>query len=416
MRIAGRPAGPHLRARVPELTRRVVARLRAELPVYAELPGEELTGDIADIVQHNLRLFADCVEHRRPATETELDQQRDSAAQRAEEGVPLDAILTAYHIGTILCWQEISADARPHELADVQETVDRMMELQRRLTSAVSAAYLEARSILDRQEHDGRHALLAALLAGEPARLGPTGPRPAALYVAMTLALGTHPDETVAGPGAGIAARRKTRRVRSVLDRHTGEPALTALDATGGTVLLPVAEPPSWDGLRALVERAGESAGVPVTAAATVAAPHEVAPAVTRNAEVVDLVRRTRRPPGLYRLADVLLDYQLSRPSAALDDLAALLAPIEERPGLLHTLQTFLDEGLDRRAAAAALHVHPNTVDYRLRSIARLTGLSPVRPADLPQLGAALVARRARAGAPGEARGAGAGSGPVPAS
>ncbi|MFC7306509.1 PucR family transcriptional regulator [Streptomyces monticola] len=398
MRIGGRPAAAYLRARVPGLARRVLTRLRAELPVYAELPVEELTGDIADIVQHNLRLFADVIEHRRPATDRELDRQRDSAAQRAEEGVPLDAILTAYQIGTALCWQEMASGARPEELADVQEAVRHIMELQRQLTSAVSGAYLEARQILDSQEHGGRHALLAALLAGEPAELRPAGPLPAALYVAMTLELGPHPDETMTGPGASIAARRKIRRVRSVLDRHTGEPALTALDSSGGTVLLPVTAEPAWPELCALVGAAQESAGVPVLAAAAVVPPGEVPEAVARNAEIVDLVRCTGRAPGLYRLADVLLDYQLSRPSAALGQLAGLLGPLAAKPDLLRTLETFLAYGLDRRATAAALHLHPNTVDYRIRRITRLTGLSPSRPPDLQHIGAALVARRALAG------------------
>ncbi|MFD0537227.1 hypothetical protein ACFQY7_29270 [Actinomadura luteofluorescens] len=56
----------HLRVRAPLLTRRVVARLLAELPVYAELPQEEVAGDIAGIVQHSLRQFADVLERRRP--------------------------------------------------------------------------------------------------------------------------------------------------------------------------------------------------------------------------------------------------------------------------------------------------------------------------------------------------------------
>ncbi|MFP3990610.1 helix-turn-helix domain-containing protein [Streptomyces sp. E11-3] len=394
MRIAGRPVGAHLRARVPGLTRLVVARLRGELPVYAELPGEQIAGDIADIVQYSLRLFADAIEYRRPVTDTDLARQRDSAAERAEEGVPLDAILSAYQIGIALCWQEITAGALPEELPDVQEATERMLVLQRQLTSAVSAAYLEARQILDSQEHGGRHALLAALLAGDPLER-PTGPRPAALYVAMTLALDTHPDESMDGPGAGIASRRKIRRVRSVLDRFTGEPALTALDHPGGTALLPVSAEPPWGELCDLVARAAHAAGVWITAAAAVVEPAAVPSAVTRTTEIVDLVRRTGRAPGLYRLSDVLLDYQLSRPSAALAALAGLLGPVEHKPELLHTLETYLDHGLDRRGTAAALHVHPNTVDYRVRQIARLTGLSPARPSDLRHISAALVARRA---------------------
>ncbi|OKJ70939.1 PucR family transcriptional regulator [Streptomyces sp. CB02460] len=409
MVIAGRPVAVRLRARVPALTTRVVARLLSDLPVYAELPHEEIAGDIADIVQHNLRLFADVLEHRRAATDGELAQQRDSAAQRAEEGVPLDAILTAYQVGVAMCWEETAQDAGPGDLPAVLEIMDRVLVLQQQLTSAVSGAYLEARQILDSQEHGGRHALMAALLTGEDLDgfTRRTGLRPAARYLAMTLALAPHPDEAGAGPaqgaasgsgaGAGVAARRKIRRIRTALDRFAGTPALTALDASGGTVLLPVAEPPPWDGpggLRDLIAEATRAAGVPVTAAAETASPDGVPAAVARNAEIVDLVARTGRAPGLYRLSDVLLEYQLSRPSEALRGLAGLLSPLDAKPELLHTLETYLGHGLDRRAAAAALHVHPNTVDYRIRRIDRLTGLSPARPADLQHLSAALVARR----------------------
>ncbi|MGC4948294.1 PucR family transcriptional regulator [Streptomyces sp. DT224] len=413
MVIAGRPVAVRLRARVPALTTRVVARLLSDLPVYAQLPHEEIAGDIADIVQHNLRLFADVLEHRRAATDGELAQQRDSAAQRAEEGVPLDAILTAYQVGVAMCWEETAQDAGPGDLPAVLEIMDRILVLQQQLTSAVSGAYLEARQILDSQEHGGRHALMAALLTGEDLDgfTRRTGLRPAARYLTMTLALAPHPDEMGAGSpqgsgagpapgsgaGAGVAARRKIRRVRTALDRFAGTPALTALDASGGTVLLPVAEPPPWEGpggLSGLIAEATRAAGVPVTAAAETASPDGVPAAVARNAEIVDLVARTGRAPGLYRLADVLLEYQLSRPSEALRGLAGLLSPLDAKPELLHTLETYLGHGLDRRAAAAALHVHPNTVDYRIRRIDRLTGLSPARPADLQHLSAALVARR----------------------
>lgn len=394
--IGGRPVAAHLRARAPYLTRRVVERLLAELPVYAQLPQEEVAGDIADIVQRSLRLFADVVEGRRPVRDDELARQRDSAAQRAEEGVPLDAILTAYHIGVEIGWNEIAADAGPADLADLQATLACLMALQRRLTQAVSASYLEARRILDSQDHGVRHALMTGLLAGEPleAVTRRTGLRPAAHYTVMTFAFGPHPDETEPGPRARIAARRKIRRVRSALDRRPGEPALAALDGAGGTVLLPCAAPPAWDELRDLVARAAAAAATPVTAAAATTAPGGVPAAVTQTAEIIDLVQRTGRPPGLYRLADVLLDYQLSRPSGALAGLALLLEPLEDRPELLHTLEVYLRHDLDRRRTGAALHVHPNTVVYRIRGVGRLTGLDPARPADLQLINAALVARR----------------------
>lgn len=388
--VAGRPVAAHLRARVPRLTRGVLARLLAELPVYAELPQEEIAGDVAGIVQHSLRQFADVVERRRPARPEEFGRQRDSAALRAEEGVPLDAILAAYNIGAAMAWDELTAGAEPSDLAAVQETLGYFLDFQRLLISAVSSAYLEVRQIIDSQEHGGRHALMTALLAGEPVEH--TGRRPAPRYAVLSLALGAHPDEAASGQRARVAARRKIRRVRTVLDDVADEPALTALDGSGGTALLPFSA--GWDVLRGMVAKAAEAADIRITAAAEITGPAGIPAAAAQTAEIMDLVRRAARPPGLYRLADVLLDYQLSRPSGALAGLAGLLAPLDRKPELLRTLERYLSLDLDRRTTGAALHVHPNTVAYRVRRISDLTGLDPARPGDLQLLNAALVARR----------------------
>jgi sugar diacid utilization regulator len=44
------------------------------------------------------------------------------------------------------------------------------------------------------------------------------------------------------------------------------------------------------------------------------------------------------------------------------------------------------------------LHVHPNTLDYRLKRIVGLTGLEPASTAGLQLLAAAAMARRLAAG------------------
>jgi DNA-binding PucR family transcriptional regulator len=90
----------------------------------------------------------------------------------------------------------------------------------------------------------------------------------------------------------------------------------------------------------------------------------------------------------------VLLEYQLTRPSDAQSELGHLLDPLDRNPDLPHTLAVYLDHDLDRRSTAAALHVHPNTLDYRLRRIVELTGLDPSTSRGLQLLGAALAARR----------------------
>ena len=61
---------------------------------------------------------------------------------------------------------------------------------------------------------------------------------------------------------------------------------------------------------------------------------------------------------------------------------------------LLDTARVVIDAGLDRRAAAARLHLHHNTVAQRMRRLEELTGLAMSRPADLLQLTSALTVAR----------------------
>jgi DNA-binding PucR family transcriptional regulator len=53
----------------------------------------------------------------------------------------------------------------------------------------------------------------------------------------------------------------------------------------------------------------------------------------------------------------------------------------------------FVECDLDRRRAAAQLHVHPNTLDYRLRRIADLAGVDLGRPGDITAVTLALKQR-----------------------
>lgn len=42
---------------------------------------------------------------------------------------------------------------------------------------------------------------------------------------------------------------------------------------------------------------------------------------------------------------------------------------LAEAPDLLATVAAWLDHDFDRRETAATLHVHPNTLDHRLRRV-----------------------------------------------
>lgn len=374
------------------LARRLVQGFAERIPIYRRLPKEELDGDITRITEHNLRVISRMLRDHLPPTGTELSPMRSSAARRAQEGVPLEALLAAYHFGARVVSERLFAAATPSDLQDVLAAHRLILQYTEAVTGAVCSAYLEERESMLSQEQHAMHAAVSALLAGDRAALA--GVRLAPRYLVMAIALGRHDDEGSAEPGGFIAGRRKLHRVAAALRPYTGEPVLSVLDTTGGLLLVPCDDPPQWCSVVEMTARMGKAAAVPVWAAAEPAPPEDVPAAAELAEEVLEVVRVFQRPPGAYRLADVLLEYQLTRSSRATTALAGLLDPLLDNPDLLRTLKVYLDTGLDRRRSAEVLHVHPNTVDYRLRRAVTLTGLDPMDPAHLQRIGAALAARR----------------------
>lgn len=396
------PASLYVRVerQTPKLARAMVESFVDEIPLYALLPREQLDGEILSITTSNLRLFFAALREGRDLTGDELGDIRISAARRAEERVPLDAVLTAYHVGGRIGWQALVDNAHPDETDALIAAGARVLRYVQLVTAAVAAAYLEEQQTIYGEERDARRALASALLTGEAADAlaARLGVRVAPGYVVVALHFGPHPDEVDGGVGGAIAARRKVRRVQSALDEWAGEPVLSLLEPSGGSALLPTPVDGASavaDRLPDLADRLTRAAGTDVLAGAAVAAGvHDVVRAGRQAGDVLRLARNLDRAPGGYLLRDVLLEYQLTRPSDAHEALAGLLDPLDRNPDLPHTLEVYLAHDLDRRRTAAALHVHPNTLDYRLRRIVELTGLDPATSRGLMLLGAALAARR----------------------
>ena len=385
---------------VPRLARQMIDTFVAEIPLYGLLPREQLEGEILAITEENLRLFFRALRSGEALSAEALGDVRLSAARRAEERVPLEAVLTAYHVGARIGWEAIVGEAQPDETDAVIAAGARVLGYAQQVTAEVAAAYLEEQQTIYGEERDARRALASALLSGEPAdslaqRLT-VAIAPA--YVVVALRIDAHPDESDRGVGGAIAARRKVRRAQRALDEWLGEPVIGLLDPVGGAVLMPTdaeAAQEFAERLPELVTEVSKAAGADVTAGGAVAlGVDDIVRAAAQAQDVVRLARVLGREPGGYLLRDVLLEYQLTRPSDAQSDLAQLLVPIDRNPDLPLTLEVYLDHDLDRRKTAAALHVHPNTLDYRLRRIVELTGLDPSTTRGLQLLGAALASRR----------------------
>ena len=392
--------------RIDALAREMVETFVRDVPIYRRLPREQLQGEILEISRRNLRTFFRCLREERQPSDEELAEPRASAARRAEERVPLDSVLTAYHIGGRVGWRALAEEAKPHEREQLDGIGDGVMAYIQHVTGAVASAYMEEQQHIYGEQRDARRTLTEALLAGPRegdigwppvTQARRAGVRLADGYMVLAVRIAPTEDEQSEGVSAAVAGRRKVRRVQASLDRLAGEPVLSLLESDGGSVLFPVGEDAAAEAVRdvdGLLMEMSAAAGAAVLAGVAWGRGAEgVSVAASEARDVLNLASRLHHPAGAYRLDDVLLEYAVTHPADTAGRLVRVLAPIAERPDLLETLQQWFAADFDRRSAATALNVHPNTLDYRLRRVAELTGLDPGSARGLQMLGAALTAR-----------------------
>ncbi|MBD0691551.1 hypothetical protein BG452_35240, partial [Streptomyces sp. CBMA123] len=280
--IGGLPADQRLLGGVPDLATAVVAALLDRVPVYRRLPREQLSGELTRDTERRIRALAHAVRTGLPAPAEEFTAVREVAARRAEEGLPLDAVLLAHHLGLEVCWEFLTRDAHAGDAADLLLLNRLLLDQLRRATTAAGAGYLDGQRSAGDRSSTARQSLLTALLAGTPAEeaAARAGTELPAGYAVLCLSLTDHPDEHSPGIDPGIAARRKLRRFGAELDHRTRQSALTALTPSGGLVLVPLQTPPDrtaepsdgagdepfWPRLSATLAAAARAAGVPVLA------------------------------------------------------------------------------------------------------------------------------------------------------
>ncbi|MFD9549075.1 PucR family transcriptional regulator [Nocardia salmonicida] len=321
----------------------------------------------------------------------------------AAEGVPLEAVQQATHTGfrfvlDLLTRRATSADSRAVTMAG--QRVGAVLE---QVTTSFTSAYLRCVRAEASGHTDASEALSSALIAGSetPAWARGRGFEIAEAYAILALAAAPeHLDDRYLGE---IEARGWLRRLHEELASCVGISPLAQLSDGGGTVLVPDG---SDDGAAAekLFDRLQSTAGTPLRAALVHAPTHQIPGAAKEAHELLDLAERLHRPAGLYRMRDLVVEYQITRPGPGRRQLAAILAPLRDQPDLVETLTEYLRYSRNRRRAANTLHIHPNTLDYRLQRVAQITGMDPTHVDGLWYLQSALVAHVHESGTPDPSR------------
>jgi hypothetical protein len=371
--------GDSVRPYLHEVVDEVVASIPSQVPSYAR-PLEGRFGKGVRIgVEVALGRFLDLPGTDSPAL---APQERDVylALGRGEllQGRSLEALLAAYRVGARVAFRrfaELSGDIDPALLMPLAESVFAYIDE----LSAVSAEGYAAEQSRRAGESDRRRGELLALLL--------SGSADAPSVTAAAAAAGwTVPEGVV----AVVVEEERAGGLRTRL----GPDALVAAYAGEVVALVPsTGRPAARETLRSSL--VGWQAGVgPVT-------PLSAAVGSLRLAQqAAGLLAR-----GLARTEPVFADEHLAelvvhRDPELVSALAAVrLAPLEELRGssrerFAETLLAWLQHRGERQHVAAALHVHPQTVGYRLGKLREMFGAVLDDPQGRFELEVALRARR----------------------
>ncbi|HEY2771534.1 MAG TPA: helix-turn-helix domain-containing protein [Solirubrobacteraceae bacterium] len=358
----------------------LVELFRIEIPAYSALPDAVLHGQIREITQLVIELFVRWIEDGDEPTDHGLEAIRESAVNRASEGLALHDLLRAYRIGARHSASAlITMATTPEERAALVDVGWLMMDYIDRVSSAVTDAYVAVRQHDVSEEARHSRELLDCLCADVPID---ESLRVFARSRGFAL-LDAYRPFALAAPG--VPAHMHSQLAASLrlvgrlaLSEGTLVVGLAAPEETGATLgpdryVLALGRPVGRPGLAAELDQARSLLALALDAGRT-------AGRVEAREFLVDLVLRDPASgAGLLRehVVEVL---EQSEPMRRLDAIG--------------TLEAYVDSGLDRRRAAERLGVHPNTLDHRLARIAQAGGVDPRSPDGLALVVLALRARR----------------------
>ncbi|MFD1507247.1 hypothetical protein FE374_14335 [Georgenia yuyongxinii] len=374
-----------------ELATRIVAVYRAEVPDYSKLSAAVIENDVLpnslSLVEHLLTSITTLSD-----VDPEFDEQlRDSAVRRFHQGVSIEGLLQSYRLWGRLVWNEIKAVIRPEdpvEVASGLEVAERIMTYVDHTSVVVAQAFFAEVSGVRADRSIVRGDLLDALLGDAPAsaeverRLAAMSKELSGSYVVLVL----HTEDRF--NSGSYSLRSAVDHVREKL-RPDKERLLIGARGQELVVVYPTTA----------TEREGE---IEERCEAVAVGLHQYVVGVGRRhegvqgiemsygeaAEAAAIAVSLERFGRVTHFREVLLDHlaRASRFSHSLieDTLVPLRKYDDERnTTLVQTLRTFYETRYSLTRSANLLHVHPNTVTYRLRRVHELTGLDPADPDDL---------------------------------
>ena len=327
--------------------------IREQVPEYAYVTDEQLR----HATERNIKALLCAWGERRLLTQDELKGFEETVEERARNGVPLDEYLHAVTVAEAMVWDHVVARTTAPLLPEqVLEAMANRFAIVKAITRITATAHQRIELLTARETYERRALALRVLLRGN---LGAEAVREQAS------SLGLDPGRAYVAVRARTRGKLDSDQVQRLLAGRQNHPPYTAFALSGDDVIGLLAEAPR--GTDAIT--VGISAPVPLEAAGRASQEAQLA---FETAWALGLT-------GVFATSDLGLRaavQQLPDMSQALRD--KYIAPLHGSGSLgnelLLTVRAYLEGGSRREAAATKLHVHLNTVGYRIGRFCELTG------------------------------------------
>lgn len=359
------------RGRSEAIVTQVAAAFRAEIPGYGRgegLTDEEIRGNIGQYLDEILDRIGGGPEPRPEGLDVFMRGRLDA-------GITLTSLLHAYRLGAAVIWDALAALARGHERQKdaLIAATPALFGLLNIYSIRAHAIYREIEIRDARRNEQVRATMLDTVLSENSsvgadfwhavATLGIPRTGQFAVLVAITNSDQAHDEapadiEALVSSHTGVEEAWFRLSPRSQLGLVSfRRNRIGTLDDVGDKV---TARAPVCVGI-----------SIPFTSVADCAK-------ARAQAQVAAAAASPTRPAIRYN-RDVLPVLMASSPDAASTVIATTLGPVLELPAerrdlLINTVRTWLQLRQSISATATVLHCHRNTVNYRLRRFAELTG------------------------------------------
>ena len=389
---AMRRVGEALAGRYAEIGEAIADRVFEEIPGYASA-APELAADLRAGATATVEVLARTQAEGGAVRREDVGFVRELAARRVHQGVSLEVFLHAYRVALLTYWDACAEEAtrlgisREAGFALARSAIDAVDTI----TTQAAEAYLREENRVRTQSGRAARDLVERLIDGQP--IDPGRRHPAAPGLDATGQLLTvvgRVEQTALAVGDALQLARDT--LEENMSLGTVRPLATIRH--GELVLISGGSSPraKLASLRAERQRTIDEHGIDVRYGVSV--PSQGFASVQQA----------------YREAALSLSYtSTGRPIVSLDELSALecaligatattkamigtkgnalrALPDDELAAAVETIRAFATADLNVARAAEQMHLHPNTVRYRLQQIATKTGHDPRTFTDLVDL------------------------------